>query len=107
MRKDNKKKNFWISEKQDNILKEKCKKAGITEKEFLVRCIENKIITEKPDKEFYMAVNTIRPIARNINQIATIANRKGFIDIRRYNDNIKEINKFILDIRKRFLLGEK
>ena len=105
MRIDNKKKNFWISEKQDKLLKEKCKKAGITEKEFLIRCIENKTIMEKPDKEFYKAVNTIRPIARNINQIAAIANKKGFIDIRRYNENINEINKFIIDIRKRFLIG--
>lgn len=105
MRKDNKKKNFWISERQDKLLKEKCIKAGITEKEFLIRCIENKTIMEKPDKEFYKAVNTIRPIARNINQIAAIANKKGFIDIRRYNENINEINKFIIDIRKRFLIG--
>ena len=32
MRKDNVKKNFWINERQDNLLKKKCKKAGITEK---------------------------------------------------------------------------
>ena len=41
------KKNFWITQDEDNKLKEKCYKAQINESEYFRKCINNKTLKEK------------------------------------------------------------
>ena len=105
MRRDNVKKNFWINERQDNILKEKCKKASITEKEYFVRCIEEKSIAEKPGEGFYKSVATIIGIANNLNQIARVANSTGEIEKEKYRENAEFAIQFMLDVKKKYKIG--
>ena len=104
MRKDNVKKNFWINERQDNLLKKKCKKAGITESELVRRLVTDVIVKEKPDDRFYEVMKEMRAIGNNLNQIARKANsEKGFIDVNRYNIEAEKWNQFILKVKKEYL----
>ena len=45
------KKQFWVSQNEDDLLKSKSKKAGLTEAEFLRSCIKGYKIKEQPTKE--------------------------------------------------------
>ena len=107
MRKDNVKKNFWINERQDRILKEKCNKASISEKEFFVRCIEGKNIAEKPGEGFYKSVATIIGIANNLNQVARVANTTGEIEKEKYKKNADYAIQFMLDMKKKYKIGKR
>ena len=106
MRKDNKKKNFWINERQDEMLKNKFSKAGITEKEFFIRCIEGKTIAEKPGDGFYKAVGTLIGIANNLNQIARVANTTGIVEKDKYKINADYAIEFMMDFKKKYKIGK-
>ena len=45
------KKQFWINQEEDNLLKAKAKKTGLNESEFLRSCIKGYKIKEQPTKE--------------------------------------------------------
>ena len=101
------KKNFWLNSEEDRILKEKCTKANISESEYFRKIILNYEIKEKPDQEFYNAMKDLRGIAVNVNQIARKANSLNFIDVSQYKKISKELNKFILEIKEKFLIDRK
>lgn len=101
------KKNFWLNSEEDRILKEKCAKANISESEYFRKIILNYEIKEKPDQEFYNAMKDLRGIAVNVNQIARKANSLNFIDVPQYKKISKELNKFMLEIKEKFLIDRK
>ena len=51
MREKTIKKQFWINQEEENLLKTKSKKAGLNESEFLRSCIKGYKIKEQPTKE--------------------------------------------------------
>ncbi len=97
------KKQFWINEKEEKLLKEKSKKANISEANFLRNCINGFQVKEKPDENFYQVLKDLRGIAVNINQLARSSNSYGYYDKEQYNSNIKKISDFIVDIQEMYL----
>ncbi len=51
MREKTIKKQFWINQEEENLLKTKSKKAGLNESEFLRSCIKGYKIKEQPQKK--------------------------------------------------------
>ena len=74
MRKRNIKKQIWIDVKEDNLLKQKSKTAGLSESEFIRSMIKGYKIKEQPTDEIKQFQRELYGIANNINQIARIAN---------------------------------
>lgn len=103
MRKRAIKKQFWLNENENKMLKEKSKKTGLSEAEYLRCLIEGYNPKEKPDEEFYKIMRNLRAIGNNLNQIARNANAYGVIDTVGYKKNCEKMNKFIADIRYLFL----
>ena len=68
MRKRTIKKQIWINQTEDNLLKAKAKKSGLNESEFLRSCIKGYKIKEQPIKEITEFTKQISGIANNINQ---------------------------------------
>ena len=101
MRKRTIKKQIWINQTENNLLKEKAQKSGLNESEFLRSCIKGYKIKEQPTKEIIEFTRQIAGIANNINQIAKVVNTKRCVrdeDL----ENIKNtIPQFILDFQKR------
>ena len=56
---------------------------------------------------FYNAMKDLRGIAVNVNQIARKANSLNFIDVPQYKKISKELNKFMLEIKEKFLIDRK
>lgn len=101
MRKRTIKKQIWINQNEDNLLKYKYKKSGLNESEFLRSCIKGYKVKEQPTKEIRDFLKQISGIANNVNQIALRVNVNGNIqtdDIKYLKENI---NQFILDFQKK------
>ena len=101
MRKRTIKKQIWINQNEDNLLKYKSKKSGLNESEFLRSCIKGYKVKEQPTKEIRDFLKQISGIANNVNQIALRVNVNWNIqtdDIKYLKENI---NQFILDFQKK------
>ena len=100
MRKRTIKKQIWINQDEDNLLKLKSKKSGLNEAEFLRSCIKGYKIKEQPTKEITEFTRQITGIANNINQIARSVNTVGYIRDEDLEYIKNTIPKFILDFQK-------
>ena len=101
MRKRTIKKQIWINQTEDNLLKAKAKKTGLSESEFLRNCIKGYKIKEQPTKEIIEFTRQITGIANNINQIARAVNTVGYVRDEDLEYIKNTIPKFILDFQKK------
>ena len=101
MRKKTIKKQLWINQDEDNLLKLKSEKSGLSESEFLRSCIKGYKIKEQPTKEIREFTKQISGIANNINQIAIRTNIRGYVQSDELEYLRNNINKFILDFQKK------
>ena len=104
MRTRNIKKQLWVSEDEAKMLKMKSELVGLKESELLRNLILGFEPKEKPGEEFYQAIKEMRKFANNLNQIAKKANALNFIDYPLYKKEADKWNKFIVEIKKKFLL---
>lgn len=101
MRKRTIKKQIWINQEEDNLLKLKSKKAGLNESEFLRSCIKGYKIKEQPTKEIREFIKKISGMANNINQMAIRVNVRGYIQKEELEYLRNTINQFILEFQKK------
>ena len=101
MRKRNIKKQIWIDVKEDNLLKQKSKTAGLSESEFIRSMIKGYRIKEQPTDEIKQFQRELYGIANNINQIARIANSRLSVSHDDYSYISKELTDFILEFEKK------
>ena len=79
----------------------------MNESQFLRNLIVTSVIKEKPDDRFYEVMKQMRYISNNLNQIATKANALGFIDAPYYKREAEKWNKFMIDVKKEFIISNK
>lgn len=101
------KKQVWLNAKENEMLREKCKKAGISESAFFRLLIQDAQIKEKPDDNFYKILNDLRGIAININQLARVANSYQFVEDKKYTPLTNKINNIIDDLQQFYLTPNK
>ena len=101
MRKYSIKKQFYVNQKEDDLLKIKSEKAGLSEAEFLRSCIKGYKIKEQPSNEIRKFINQITGIANNINQIARVTNATRNINNEELMTIKNTINNFILEFQKK------
>lgn len=101
MRKRTIKKQIWINQDEDNLLKAKAKKSGLNESEFLRSCIKGYKIKEQPTKEIIEFTRQITGIANNINQIARVVNTVGYIRDEDLDYIKNTMPQFIVDFQKK------
>ena len=95
------KQQIWLNQQEKNLLKEKSKKVGLTESEFLRCCIKGYKIKEQPSEEIKNFQRDITGIANNINQIARIANSSRYISNNDLNYVQNKVIDFILKFEKK------
>lgn len=100
------KKQFWINKNEENLLKEKSKRTGLSEAEFLRSCIKGYKIKEQPTKEIREFTKQISGIANNINQIAMRVNIRGYAGADELDYLRNTINQFILEFQKKIYSRE-
>ncbi len=101
MRERSIKKQFWINQDEENLLKSKSRRAGLNESEFLRSLIKGYKIKEQPTKEIRDFFKQISGISNNINQIARTVNSTRHIR----NEDLEYIKntipQFILEFQKK------
>ena len=95
------KKQFWINQNEDNLLKAKSQKCGLNESEFLRSCIKGYKIKEQPTKEIREFIKQISSIANNVNQIARAVNATKYIADEDLEYIKNTLPKFIIDFQKK------
>ena len=95
------KQQIWLNQQEKNLLKEKSKKVGLTESEFLRSCIKGYKIKEQPTEEIKNFQRDITGIANNINQIARIANSSRYISNNNLDYVQNKVIEFILKFEKK------
>ena len=101
MRKRTIKKQLWINQNENDLLKLKSKKTGLSESEFLRSCIKGYKIKEQPTNEIREFTKQISGIANNINQIAIRTNIRGYVQSNELEYLRNAISKLILDFQKK------
>lgn len=101
------KKQVWLNREEAMLLRKKAKKVGFTESELIRNLILGFEPKEKPDDRFYETMNEMKAIGNNLNQIARKANTLNFIDYPFYEKEAKKWNRFMISIKKEYLLSEK
>lgn len=97
------KKQFWLNETEEKLLKNKSKKAGLSEAEFIRNFINGYKLKEKPDENFYYVLKDLRGIATNVNQLARQVNRYQYVDSNKFFAIADKISDFIIAIQETYL----
>ena len=101
MRKYSIKNQFYVDQKEDDLLKLKSKKTGLSESKFLRSCIKGYKIKEQPTKEIREFIKQITGIANNINQIARAVNSTKYIRDEDLEYIKNTIPNFIINFEKK------
>lgn len=97
-------KQVWLNKNEATALKNKSKKAGLNESEFIRKAIVNSVIKEQPSDEFNDFIKELRAIGNNLNQIARRLNYDGKFNDKMYQEEAIKWNNFIVKIKREFLL---
>ena len=86
LRTRNIKKQIWLNECENNMLKVNSKKAGLSEAGYIRKLIMGYKLKEQPTEIILEMMNQIRGIGTNLNQIARKANALDMIDAPYYRN---------------------
>lgn len=92
-----------INQSESDKLAKDISRTKLTKSEYIRKLIMNVNIKEKPDRDFFIILRNISNIASNMNQIAVVANSKGFIDVDAYNNNVNELREIEKKLKDKYL----
>ena len=101
------KKQIWLSDEEDYIMKCNADSVGMNSSDYIRHLILGYKPKEKPSAQFYEDIKGVRNIGNNINQIARIANAKGVIDVPYLKKEIDKLDEFIIDMKNKYLRPDK
>ena len=96
-----------LSDNECQTLKKCSEKVGVPREVNLRMLIMGTQPKEKPSADFYGMMNELNAIGNSLNQIAKVANSKGFINVKAYEENARKLNKFITEISKAVFVPER
>jgi len=106
LRKRSIKKNLYLNDYENKLLKKKAFELGLSESELLRGLIINYVPKGLNNDAIYKLTDEIRRVGININQIAHISNINGDIDYKRLYEYQDRLNDLIYEIRKEYLGGD-
>ena len=96
-----------LSDNECQTLKKCSEKVGVPREVYLRMLIMGTQPKEKPLADFYGMMKELNAIGNSLNQIAKVANSKGFINVKAYEENARKLNKFITEISKAVFVPER
>ena len=107
MRERNNRMTLRLNDKECQTLKKSSEKVGVPKEVYLRMLIMGTTPKEKPTADFYNMTRELNAIGNSLNQIAKVANSKGFIDVKAYEENVRKLNGFIIEISKAVFTPER
>ena len=96
-----------LSDNEYKSLIKSSEKVGVPREVYLRMLIMGTTPKEKPTADFYNMTRELNAIGNSLNQIAKVANLKGFINVKAYEENVRKLNGFILEISKAVFTPER
>ncbi len=96
-----------LSDKEYEKLKTSAEKVGVPREVYLRMLVLGTTPKEKPTADFYSMTRELNAIGNSLNQIAKVANSKGFINVKAYEENAQKLNGFIVEISKAVFTPER
>ena len=87
-----------LSEQEMERLRRDVERSGWSREKYLRALIEHSVIKEMPSMDLVAVLRNLQQINNNINQIALVANAKGFIDTAAYWENVGYLKKAIHEL---------
>lgn len=107
MRERNNRMTLRLNDKECESLAKASEKVGVPREAYLRMLIMGTQPKEKPSADFYGMMRELNAIGNSINQIAKVANSKGFINVKAYEENVRRLNEFIVEISKSVFAPER
>lgn len=97
------KKQFWLSETENQELIRKAKLSGLSQTSVIRLLLMNYEPREKPDQRFHETMQQLYAIGNNINQIVRKANSLEFVDVIALEEQLDKLNRFEAEIEAFYL----
>ena len=94
---------FRVNEEEYQKILDDANRVGISKSEYLRKLTKKAAIKERPGTEFYEAMKQMIRIGNNLNQLTKKANSLNFIDIDEYKKQSQDWNKFMNEVKKKYL----
>lgn len=87
-----------LNEQEMERLRRDVARSGWSRETYFRALIEKSVIKEMPPMDLVAVLRNLQQINNNINQIALVANAKGFIDTAAYWENVDWLKKTIHEL---------
>jgi len=91
---------FRLNESENNKLKSRIKKSGLSQEAYMRHLISGYIPADLPPPDYRAMMNELRAIGVNMNQIAQKAHILNVIDARRYDEAFDMLRQCLVEIVK-------
>jgi len=96
-----------LNAKENENLKKRVKKSGLSQEAYVRSIISGLIPTDLPPPDYFSMMNELHRIGVNLNQIAQKAHGLNVLDTKRYDDNIAMLKAAIIEITNAVMLPRK
>ena len=87
-----------LNEQEMERLRRDVARSGWSREKYLRALIEHSSIREMPSMDLISVLRNLQQINNNMNQVALIANAKGFVDTAAYWENVEQLKETIHEL---------
>jgi predicted HicB family RNase H-like nuclease len=92
--------NFRVDAEEQELIKTKAKRCGLSIAKYLRFLIHDCVPKEQPPADYKVLIRELHAIGNSMNQIAARANATGYIASKEYAENAEKLNEAILNIQE-------
>ncbi len=96
-----------LNKEENDHLKKQIKKSGLSGEAYLRHLIAGVVPREAPPPEYFMFMRELHNLGNNLNQIAQKAHVLNVVDVKRYDDTCRKLDRLIKDITAAVILPAK
>ena len=93
-----------LDKKEAESLNKRVKKSGLSRESYLRHIINGLVSTDVPPPDYYSMMRELYGIGNNLNQIAQKAHVLNVLDVKRYDEAVKALDKSVLNITNAVML---
>ena len=96
-----------LNRKEADALNKRVKKSRLSREAYLRHLIDGEVPREAPPPDYFSFMRELHNVGNNLNQIAQKAHVLNVVDVKRYDDSCRSIEKLIRDITEAVVLPAK
>ncbi len=96
-----------LNYKEADALNKRVRKSNLSREAYLRHLIDGKIPREAPLPDYFNFIRELHNVGNNLNQIAQKAHVLNVIDVKRYDENCRRIEKLICDVTEAVIVPAK